>query len=197
MFAEVLTLFQGGKDAFVHISALQRSGGAWNVVGDPTEGALITLALKGGLDATTDKLQTLTLARRVGVPVPRTHRVESASGACKRAEDLAWPVVLKPQRSVRFRRRGDRLEVGGAGATVGAVNRSFRRARFAVIVIIEDASGDGRARGARRIREEPARIMPPLVPILAHAGRGAGVGQDLFDALLRRIAIINFEPITT
>ena len=62
------------------------------------------------LDAVTDKLQTLELARREGVPVPKTHPVESISEACKRAEDLAWPVVLKPQRSVLLREGADRMD---------------------------------------------------------------------------------------
>ncbi|MGZ6708642.1 MAG: carboxylate--amine ligase [Solirubrobacteraceae bacterium] len=43
-----------------------------------------------------DKAATLELARRVGVPVPRTAIVHSAAAAAAAAPELGWPVVLKP-----------------------------------------------------------------------------------------------------
>ena len=43
-----------------------------------------------------DKSRTLELAARVGVPVPRTVRIETADEAVAAAADLGWPVVIKP-----------------------------------------------------------------------------------------------------
>lgn len=60
-----------------------------------------TLALPDAdaLGATRDKERTLALARRVGVPTPRTALVTTAAEARKEAAALGWPVVLKPQAS--------------------------------------------------------------------------------------------------
>ena len=51
------------------------------------------------LEATADKLQTVELARRLDVPVPRTHLVGDADEAFAHAEEMGWPVVLKPRAS--------------------------------------------------------------------------------------------------
>lgn len=51
------------------------------------------------LDKTIDKAQTLELAAELGVPVPRTRRVESSADGLCCAGELGWPVVLKPQTS--------------------------------------------------------------------------------------------------
>lgn len=55
------------------------------------------------LEATADKLQTVELARRVDVPVPRTHLVGEPDEAIAQAEAMGWPVVLKPRASRTFR----------------------------------------------------------------------------------------------
>lgn len=47
----------------------------------------------------TDKWETLSLAREQGVPVPRSHLVETVAEAHALAGEFSWPVVVKPQRS--------------------------------------------------------------------------------------------------
>jgi predicted ATP-grasp superfamily ATP-dependent carboligase len=51
------------------------------------------------LEVTGDKRRTLALARRLGVPTPRTQLVHDAAEALEAARDFRWPIVLKPQRS--------------------------------------------------------------------------------------------------
>ncbi|MFQ6113704.1 MAG: hypothetical protein ACE5NG_06385, partial [bacterium] len=55
------------------------------------------------LEVVTDKIKTLKLAERIGVPVPKTFIVNNASEALKKSKELGWPVVLKPQFSLRLR----------------------------------------------------------------------------------------------
>ncbi len=54
----------------------------------------------------TDKEKTMELARKVGVPVPRTEVVETAVEALQYADDLGWPIVLKPITSAKFSKDG-------------------------------------------------------------------------------------------
>lgn len=50
-------------------------------------------------EALTDKAQLFALARRLGVPVPETHVVQSATAVGDAAYDFGFPIVLKPARS--------------------------------------------------------------------------------------------------
>jgi predicted ATP-grasp superfamily ATP-dependent carboligase len=59
----------------------------------------LAIADNDALAATRDKLATLELARRLGVPTPRTALVTTADEARHQAAVLGWPVVLKPQAS--------------------------------------------------------------------------------------------------
>jgi predicted ATP-grasp superfamily ATP-dependent carboligase len=59
----------------------------------------IAMPEPAALDVVTNKLKTLDLAERVGVPAPRTALVETAREALKHAPALGWPIVLKPQKS--------------------------------------------------------------------------------------------------
>jgi len=51
------------------------------------------------LDVVTNKLKTLQLAGRLGVPAPMTCPVHTTGEALEHARRLGWPVVLKPQES--------------------------------------------------------------------------------------------------
>jgi predicted ATP-grasp superfamily ATP-dependent carboligase len=51
------------------------------------------------LRATTDKLETIQLAREHEIPVPGTHLVGDLDRAVAQAERFGWPVVLKPRSS--------------------------------------------------------------------------------------------------
>jgi predicted ATP-grasp superfamily ATP-dependent carboligase len=55
------------------------------------------------LDVVTNKLKTLELAERLGVPTPRTALVQSTREAAERGPALGWPIVLKPQNSRLYR----------------------------------------------------------------------------------------------
>ena len=59
------------------------------------------------LRVTSDKQETLELARRVGVPTPPSSMVSTTKAAVRRAREIGWPVVLKP-RSSRIYRQGGR-----------------------------------------------------------------------------------------
>jgi predicted ATP-grasp superfamily ATP-dependent carboligase len=79
-------------------------------------GVKLALPDVDALEVTRDKLATVDLAARLGVPTPRTVLVRTASEAKRAAADLSWPVVLKPQasRSVRG------AEVDAFGVTYAA-----------------------------------------------------------------------------
>lgn len=49
-----------------------------------------------------DKWATIELARRLGVPVPRSVLVTDQASAVAGAEQLGWPVVVKPRYSYRY-----------------------------------------------------------------------------------------------
>jgi predicted ATP-grasp superfamily ATP-dependent carboligase len=55
------------------------------------------------LEVVTNKLATIELAERVGVPVPRTALVDTVQEALERGPALGWPIVLKPQKSRLYR----------------------------------------------------------------------------------------------
>lgn len=59
----------------------------------------LAIAPTEALAATRNKQATLELARRLGVPTPRTALVTTAAEARREAATLGWPVVLKPQAS--------------------------------------------------------------------------------------------------
>ncbi len=61
------------------------------------------------LRVVTDKDATVALARKLGVPVPKTYTVNTVAEALAHAADLGWPVVLKPHIS-RLLRPGERIE---------------------------------------------------------------------------------------
>ncbi len=54
------------------------------------------IASEAALEVVTDKQKTLELARRLGVPVPRTLVVRTVEEARHAASELSYPVVLKP-----------------------------------------------------------------------------------------------------
>ena len=61
------------------------------------------------LDLVTDKDKTLALAERLGIPAPRSVRVDTVAAATQAAAEFGWPVVLKPKSS-RIYRDGRSIE---------------------------------------------------------------------------------------
>jgi hypothetical protein len=68
------------------------------------DGCAVALPDARALATATDKRATIALAESLGIPTPRTAVVETAAEALERAPALGWPVVLKPERSKRYRR---------------------------------------------------------------------------------------------
>lgn len=62
------------------------------------------------LEVTRDKAQTIELARRVEVPIPRTIPVETEEEAVAHAPELRWPIVLKPTMSRSFDARTGNID---------------------------------------------------------------------------------------
>ena len=113
---------------------------------------LCALALpeNGALAHAADKNATLELAAGLGIPVPRTALVSTADEAVEAAGEIGWPVVVKPQSSVRFE------DDGGV-------------ARFGVRY-----AGDERA-----LRDEMARCEGRCEVLLQEYYRGEGHGVEL------------------
>ncbi|MFQ5638056.1 MAG: ATP-grasp domain-containing protein [bacterium] len=61
------------------------------------------------LAAVTDKDKTVAIAKKLHVPVPQTYTVDSVTEALQKADDLGWPVVLKPKVS-RLLHAGESIE---------------------------------------------------------------------------------------
>src|SRR5918994_241888 len=70
----------------------------------------LALAAPAALATSLDKEATTELARRLGVPTPRSALVSTAAEARRRAGEIGWPLVLKPQASRVL--RGDRPLAG-------------------------------------------------------------------------------------
>jgi predicted ATP-grasp superfamily ATP-dependent carboligase len=64
---------------------------------------IVTLPAPDAAAVAWDKARTLELARRLGVPVPRTVVATTPDEARAAADALGWPIVLKPARSRRYR----------------------------------------------------------------------------------------------
>jgi predicted ATP-grasp superfamily ATP-dependent carboligase/thymidylate kinase len=69
----------------------------------------LAIAADAALEVVTDKDKTVELAQQLGVPVPKTFTVFTAEEAQAVADELGWPVVLKPQIS-RLLREGEGIE---------------------------------------------------------------------------------------
>ena len=97
-------------DELVHVAGEERL----DLVIPVTDDAILPLAAARGrfphqthlaipsdvqLNAVHDKLETISLAERLGVPIPRTELVRTVGEAALHCRRLGWPVVLKPRYS--------------------------------------------------------------------------------------------------
>lgn len=115
-----------------------------------------------------DKWATIELARRLGIPVPRSALVTDQASAVACAEELGWPVVVKPRHSYRYHgRRGRAAHVTYAHDRTSLVGQ-VREVPSDGIVLQEHVTGEGRGIGLlldagtplaafahRRLREVP------------------------------------------
>ena len=150
---------------------------------------LTTLALPdaAALAATGDKLATLQLAERLGVPTPRTRLVETVGAAVSAGAEIGFPVVLKPRASRARHADGLRaFEVAYAADEAELRARMGRLEGRSPVLLQELCRGEGHGvelllhRGRplaafqhRRLREVPLtggasayRESVPLDPLL-------------------------------
>ena len=66
----------------------------------------VALPAAGALELAYDKHATVQLAGRLGVPTPKSRLVTSVTEATEAAQELGWPVVVKPQAPSLYRRGG-------------------------------------------------------------------------------------------
>jgi predicted ATP-grasp superfamily ATP-dependent carboligase len=106
----------------------------------------------------TDKWATIELALRIGVPVPRTTLVESTAGALTAADELGWPVVLKPASS-RVLREGriERFEVAYAESPDGVAAAMAGVEGRCKVLVQEYRTGD--AHGVELLADDGHPLM--------------------------------------
>jgi predicted ATP-grasp superfamily ATP-dependent carboligase len=152
------------------------------------DGTVLALPDPDALATARDKLATVELATRLGVPTPRTILVRTTAEAVRAAADLRWPVVLKPQASRKVLERGEMDAFGveyAADRAALAAHMTALEGRCAVL-LQEYRRGEGHGVGLlmdrgqpllafqhRRLREVPFTGGPsslrdgvPLDPVL-------------------------------
>ena len=106
-------------------------------------GCTLALAPSAIRELVDDKAQTLEVAERCGVPVPKTVVTADLEEAVAAAEALGWPVVVKPARSRRYDpgAKVTRHEVG-FGTDRDQVAALVRAAGGAAVLVQEHCPGD-------------------------------------------------------
>jgi predicted ATP-grasp superfamily ATP-dependent carboligase len=108
------------------------------------------------LELAMNKDATLDLARELGIPAPRTEIVEREGDARRAADDIGWPVVLKPavSRAYRPATGTTALEVAYAMGPEDLTESIGRMTAHAPVLVQEYCAGEGHG-----------------VELLAHRGR--------------------------
>ena len=148
----------------------------------------LALPPAGALEVAYDKHATVELAGHLGVPTPRSRLVNSATEATEVAEELGWPVVVKPQAPTLYHPGGtvEQLRVSYA-ADLASLRRQLEPLEGRCGALLQEYSGgeghgvellahEGRPLAAfqhRRLREVPHTGGPssfresvPLDPVL-------------------------------
>lgn len=133
-------------------------------------GCLIATASARAAAVATDKDRTVELAVELGIPVPVTQVVESASDARGVAASFGWPIVVKPVSSLAERDDGTmrKYDVGYAFDVEDLERKIWSLGRGSPVLLQEFCGGDGigvevladrgrviRAFSHRRIHEVP------------------------------------------
>ena len=105
----------------------------------------LAVADPSAIAAVTSKDATFDLARKLGVPLPRTVRATGAAEALAAAEELGWPVVLKPEVSLAHggEGAGRRFEVAYAGGPEDLVERMATFEGRTAVLVQELWQGEG------------------------------------------------------
>jgi predicted ATP-grasp superfamily ATP-dependent carboligase len=147
-----------------------------------------------------DKAATIALARRLGVPVPRTAIVRDARGALAAAPDLGWPVVLKPAASRVVRDDGvERFEVAYADGPAALESAMARIGGRCAVLLQEYRAGEGHGvellldRGVPRMAFQHRRLHE--VPITGGASslrEGVAPDPELLDHATRLMGALRW-----
>jgi predicted ATP-grasp superfamily ATP-dependent carboligase len=97
------------------------------------------------LEVVTNKLKTLELAERLGVPTPYSVLVHTAQEAVERWQGQGWPVVLKPRASRLYRERAavEAFTVTYAGDSAELARQMQRFEGRCPVLLQEYYSGEG------------------------------------------------------
>jgi cyanophycin synthetase len=109
-----------------------------------------------------DWVLTATLLQSAGVPVPSSRSVEDAEDACRAAEEIGFPVVLRP------RHGNDSQRVGRNLTTPDAVRTAYARAREETSSILLEPHAAG----------HDFRLIVVDGQVVAAARRDAGRGKE-------------------
>jgi predicted ATP-grasp superfamily ATP-dependent carboligase len=121
------------------------------------DGAVLALPDADAFEVARDKLATVELATRLGVPTPRTILARTAADAIREAEGLRWPVVLKPQASRTVRGRGE-VDAFGVAYAADEAALEARMSAFegrCAVLLQEYSSGEGHGVGLLMDRGKP------------------------------------------
>jgi predicted ATP-grasp superfamily ATP-dependent carboligase len=162
---------------------------------------VLSLAERDALEVTRDKLATVELASKLGVPTPRTVLVRTASEAVGLGGDLRWPVVLKPQAS-RSLRPGGEVDAWGVVYAADLAGLEQQMAVFegrCSVLLQEYCAGEGHGIGLlmdhgrpllafqhRRLREVPFTGGPSSLR------DGVPLDPDLFESSVRILGALEW-----
>ena len=121
------------------------------------DATVLALPDADALETARDKLATVELATRLGVPAPRTVLVRTADEAVREATHFRWPVVLKPQSS-RAVRSGGQVDAFGIEYAADPAALEKRMSAFegrSAVLLQEYVPGDGHGVGLLMDRGKP------------------------------------------
>ncbi len=104
----------------------------------------IAMAPSAALEQVLDKDRTLQLANALGIPVPRSLRVDSLHGLAAAAAAIGYPVVIKPARSVgQDAQQRVQLSVSYAHSPAELETQVRHALRYGAVILQEYFRGDG------------------------------------------------------
>ena len=122
-----------------------------------------------------DKRATLELARRIGVPTPRSALVHTTEEAQAVAPVLGWPVVVKPAASRVYRHEAiEAFQVGYAEGPGALAGETAALAGRCPILRQEYRPREGHGVGVRADRGRPLAVLQPR---RRHGVTGTGVAS--------------------
>ncbi|MBV1914285.1 MAG: ATP-grasp domain-containing protein, partial [Pseudomonadales bacterium] len=114
------------------------------LVADPDIGPLLAIPPVDALSVALDKSETVRLAARLGLPVPKGHLIESDEQLLEIIDELDFPVVIKPSRSIGGgKNTRSQLIVEYAFSVNELIARTEHFLNFGSVLVQEYMSGQG------------------------------------------------------